>query len=83
MQGFRVVGKYNVESYTVEKSVASHYSCYIEYEYLGKHDDCIDLNTVNDTYYIYPENCDFSVTKIALATEELYKYEKGSVGIID
>jgi len=83
MQGFSVEGEYNGEPYTMEKSVASLYSCHIEYEYLGKHGDCIDLNTKNDTYYIYPESCDFSVTKIALATEELYKHEKGSVGIID
>lgn len=83
MQGFLLEGEYNGEAYKVEKSVASMYSCHIEYEYLGKKGDGIDLNTVNDTYYIYPENCDFSVTKIALATEELYRNEKGNQGIIE
>ncbi len=58
------------------------YSCHIEYNYLGKHGDCIDINTLADTYYIYPEGNDFSVTKIALATEELYKKELGGAGLI-
>jgi len=46
---------------------------HIEYEYLGKFGDCVDLNTSEDTFYVYPENCRFSLTKIALATEELYQ----------
>ena len=36
--------------------------------------DCVDLNTINDTLYVYPEGSDFSVTKMALATEELWKF---------
>lgn len=52
----------------------SQYSCHIEYEYLGRYGDCIDLNTPTDTLYIYPEDCRFSVTKLALATEELYRH---------
>ena len=59
---------------TVHIPAASQYSCHIEYEYLGKYGDCIDLNTPTDTLYIYPEGCDFSVTKMALATEELYDF---------
>ena len=39
----------------------------------GKHGDCIDLNTLDDTYYIFPHRKDYSVTKIALATEEIYR----------
>ena len=50
------------------------YSCHIEYEYLGKYGDCIDLNRTDGTYYIYPEGAPFAVTKIALATEELYDF---------
>ncbi|MDR2606669.1 MAG: hypothetical protein LBC38_05245, partial [Oscillospiraceae bacterium] len=49
------------------------YGCHIEYNY-KKRGDCIDLNTRSDTLYIYPQGRDFSVTKIALATEELYKH---------
>ena len=58
--------------YTMEKPVPSLYSCHIEYLYLFKHGDCVDLNTLEDTWYTYPEGRDFSVTKMALATEELY-----------
>lgn len=59
---------------TVHIPAQSQYSCHIEYEYLGKYGDCIDLNTPTDTLYIYPEDCDFSVTKLALATEEIYAW---------
>ncbi len=74
--GFILTGTYNGQPYQIEKSVNSLYSCHIEYNYLGKYGDCIDLNTLTDTYYIYPKNCDFSVTKIALATEELYELNR-------
>ena len=75
MNGFRVsVTDSDGDRHEMTKNVPSLYSCHIEYEYLGKHGDCIDLNTLTDTWYIYPDplKCDFSVTKMALATEELY-----------
>lgn len=74
--GFVLEGKLGGRPYRVEKTVPSMYSCHIEYNYLRKYGDCVDLNTLNDTYYIYPYDCDFSVTKIALATEELYFADK-------
>ena len=82
MDGFVLEGRYKGEDYRLEKSVVSMYSCHIEYNYLGKNGDCIDINTLTDTLYIYPKGEDFSVTKIALATEELYKHETGGKGII-
>ena len=73
MTGFHVSGvDRDGDPFSMEKSVPSMYSCHIEYEYLGKFGDCVDLNTLNDTWYIYPHDCDFAVTKMALATEELY-----------
>lgn len=75
MNGFRVkVIDSDGDCHEMAKSVPSMYSCHIEYEYLGKHGDCVDLNTLTDTWYIYPdpEKCEFAVTKIALATEELF-----------
>ena len=46
---------------------------HVEYAYrFGNHRDCIDLNTLEDTWYVFPENCLFSVTKISLATEEIF-----------
>lgn len=70
----RVSGPYG--DFEMHKPVQSLYSCHIEYNYLGKYGDCVDLNTLEDTWYCYPYDCNFSVTKIALATEELYKHQK-------
>ena len=75
MNGFTVRGvDRDGDEFLMEKDVPSLYSCHIEYEYLGKHGDCVDLNTLEDTWYIYPHGTDFSVTKMALATEELYQH---------
>lgn len=76
MKGFLLEGEYEGSPYSVSISSRALYSCHIEYNYLGKHGDCIDLNTLTDTYYIYPKCSEFSVTKIALATEELYKFSR-------
>lgn len=59
------------EGLFLQKDALSMYSCHIEYEYKKK-GDCIDLSTLEDTYYIYPKEKPFAVTKVALATEELY-----------
>ena len=81
MNGFRVRGTdFDGDPFEMEKTVPSLYSCHIEYEYLGKHGDCVDLNTLEDTWYIYPHDCEFSVTKMALATEELYFAYRESIG---
>ena len=74
MTGFTLTGSYQGQDYRVKIDAESQYSVHIEYDYLGKKGDCVDLNTINDTLYIYPEGSDFSVTKMALATEELYKF---------
>ncbi|MCR4941109.1 MAG: 1-acyl-sn-glycerol-3-phosphate acyltransferase [Treponemataceae bacterium] len=74
MSGFTLSGSYKDEPYQVKIDAPSQYSVHIEYDYLGKKGDCVDLNTINDTLYVYPEGSDFSVTKMSLATEELYKY---------
>ncbi|HWQ58302.1 MAG TPA: 1-acyl-sn-glycerol-3-phosphate acyltransferase [Clostridia bacterium] len=72
--GFTLTGSYRGEAYSHHWDAATLYSCHIEYAYLGKYGDCVDLNTLTDTMYIYPEGKDFSVTKLALATEELYRH---------
>ena len=75
MTGFTVSGtEPDGTPYSVHIPAHTQYSCHIEYEYLGKHGDCIDLNTDRDTLYIYPKDCAFSVTKLSLATEELYAH---------
>jgi len=72
MNGFKVYNTDDNETkFEMVRDVPSMYSCHIEYQYLFKHGDCIDLNSESDTYYIYPTG-KFNVTKMALATEELY-----------
>ena len=73
INGFTVRGSGNYGTFEMVKPVPSLYSCHIELNYLEKYGDCVDLNTLEDTWYCYPRDCDFSVTKIALATEELYQ----------
>ena len=72
MRGFLLKGSHNSTPYELTWKPQSLYSCHIEYDYC-KLGDCVDLNTNNDTLYIYPQTKKFSVTKISLATEELYK----------
>ena len=82
MNGFTVTGTdFDGDLFEMVKPVPSLYSCHIEYEYLGKYGDCVDLNTLEDTWYIYPHDCEFSVTKMALATEELYYAYRRSEGM--
>ena len=82
MSGFHVHGvDVDGDPFDMEIPVPSLYSVHIEYEYLGKYGDCVDLNTLQDTWYTYPEApCQFSVTKMALATEELYFAYRRSIG---
>ena len=84
MNGFTVRGiDVDGDPFEMIKTVPSLYSCHIEYEYLGKFGDCVDLNTLEDTWYIYPEPSkeNFAVTKMALATEELYFAYRKDQGI--
>ena len=71
MNGFTM----STEGLFLHKDIPSMYSCHIEYEYKNK-GDCIDLSTLDDTYYLYPKEKPFSVTKVALATEELYEHSQ-------
>ena len=78
MNGFSVKGTdVDGDPFGQDWPVPSLYSCHIEYDYLGRYGDCVDLNTLEDTWYIYPKGKEFSVTKLSLATEELWKKQKG------
>ena len=78
MNGFSVKGTdVDGDPFGNDWPVPALYSCHIEYDYLGRYGDCVDLNTLEDTWYIYPKGNEFSVTKFALATEELWKKQKG------
>ncbi len=77
--GFHMSWSYLGEDYTLEKKVSEMYSCHIEIDFHVRKMSCIDLSTLEDTYFVYPLSEASNVTKIALATEELYKYYVGNV----
>jgi hypothetical protein len=77
MEGFTLEGEFGHNAFCLSKPSLSMYACHIEYEYFGK-GDCIDLSTLEDTYYIYPEGTEFSVTKLSLATEELFIHHRSA-----
>ncbi len=67
------VREYDGKEFEMNIDAAAQYALHVEYNYrFGNYRDCIDLNTLEETWYVFPENCEFSVTKIALATEEIY-----------
>ncbi len=57
---------------TMYFSAASMFSVHTEYDYRKK-GQCITLSTLNNTYFLYPLEDGFNVTKIQFATEYLYK----------
>ena len=79
MDGFKLTGTYDNEPFNINWEPRMLHSCHIEYDYFGR-GDCVDLNTANDTFYLFPEGSDFAITKIALATEELFRRCVASVG---
>ena len=72
-EGFSLKGKWKDAEWSLEIPVSALYSVHIEYNYNVENRDCIDLSTLSETFYVYPKGLDFSVTKISLATEELFK----------
>lgn len=51
-----------------------NYSCHIEYDYKGE-GDCIDISISDESFFIFPQTKRDVITKISLATEEIYKYK--------
>lgn len=75
MTGLHVEGvrDWDGEPFRMDIDAAAQYALHVEYNYrFGNFKDCIDLNTLDDTWYVFPTNCDFSLTKISLATEEIF-----------
>lgn len=65
-------------SFELKREVLSMYGLHIEYNYMNK-GDCLDLSTLENTYYIYPLNYKNVVTKLHFAVEELYKIHKSEI----
>lgn len=74
--GFHVeaVRDYDGEKLALDVPAAEQYSVHVDFDYkFGCHRDFIDINDLDNTWYVFPERKDFSLTKISLATEEIYK----------
>ncbi|MHB9005206.1 MAG: lysophospholipid acyltransferase family protein, partial [Coriobacteriia bacterium] len=63
------------EHFRLEKKPLSLYSLHIEFDYFGK-GDCLDLSTLEDTFYLYPLTRKNVVTKLQFAVEEIYKMKE-------
>ena len=71
--GFILKGHYNNSDYMIQRVPTAMNSLHIEYDYCYiKPYDCIDISTENDSFYCYPTKQNV-VTKLAFATEEIYR----------
>ena len=59
MDGFRLEGVHNGKTYSVFMPSKGTYSCHIEYNYGKYKRDCVDLNTLNDSFWVFPRGEDF------------------------
>ncbi len=66
--GYHLIGN-NID---IVKPVIANFGVHIEFDYFGRGDG-LSFSTKEDTFYMYPLNQEFSVTKFHLATEELFK----------
>ena len=72
-EGFTLKGHYRGQDYVINRLPHQTNSLHIEYDYCYiKPFDCIDISTENDSFYCYPSSQNV-VTKLAFATEEIYK----------
>jgi len=72
--GFVLTGHYRGEDYRIQRKPYENNSLHIEYDYCYlKPLDCFDISTENDSFYCYPKTKENVVTKLAFATEEIYK----------
>jgi DNA-directed RNA polymerase subunit RPC12/RpoP len=78
-QGFVLEGFYRDKPYRIHRMPHQSNSLHIEYDYCYlRPEDCVDISTESDSFYCYPVKQNV-VTKMAFATEELYRLsqEKG------
>ncbi len=75
MDGYHLKGvrDYDGEEFSMEIPSMDQFACHVEFKYkFGENKDCICLNTLDETWYVYPDNPDFNGTKFSLATEEIF-----------
>ena len=78
-EGFVLKGHYRGEDYLIQRTPLQSNSLHVEYDFPHiKPYDCVDISTESDSFYCFPtkENV---VTKLSLATEEIYKMKLSEV----
>ncbi len=77
--GFVLEGHYNGSDYRVQRMPLQSNSLHVEYDFPHiKPFDCVDISTEKDSFYCYPSK-ENVVTKLSLATEEIYKINLAKV----
>lgn len=75
-EGFILKGNYRDKDYCIQRFPIENMALHVEYDFAKikktRVPDCIDISTEKDSFYCYPTNPRV-VTKLALATEELFK----------
>ena len=76
MGGIKVAGFYNGKPFSLERKALDNYSIHVEYKFpYLKGKDIVSVSSNKDTLFFVPEES-HKIQKIALATEELYKFYK-------
>jgi ribosomal protein L37AE/L43A len=70
--GFELIVKQEDDTLIVHKHPLENYGLHVEYDYFRK-GNCLSFSTINDTYYIFPVDQSYAVTKFHFAVEELYR----------
>ena len=79
VEGFVLEGHYRGQDYRIHRKPLQTNSLHVEYDFPHiKPFDCVDISTENDSFYCYPtkENV---ITKLAMATEEIYHLHEPTV----
>ena len=71
--GFTIDGHYRGQDYHIHRPAKGMNSLHVEYDFHRlRKENCFDISTETDSFYCYPTNPDI-ITKLAFATEEIYK----------
>ena len=80
--GYHLIHEDGESVLSVKKPVLANYGVHVEFDYFGK-GDCISFSTFDDTFYLFPVNQEYAVTKFHFATEELFKIESANKKVQD
>ena len=70
-EGTHLWGTAYGEEFRLDYTPGELESVHIEYDYHG-HGDCVELNVQDESYWCYPKHLRDVITKMSLATEEIY-----------